>query len=147
MGHTVINDDEMIYYSKLAAGLGGRAVAHCRNAVFLVLKEDERYWPMDNAIEEKIYLVSESHSLRAEGVPPNSLSVGIRTGRYFVELNEEERSSIDHCHNGFRRFFSEVIRLVLERDRITATKVTPAVRISPYDTEKSTGGRNGLQDN
>jgi len=62
-----MNDDEMIYYSKLAAGLGGQPVAHCRNAVFLVLKEDERYWPMDNAIEEKIYLVSESHSLRAEG--------------------------------------------------------------------------------
>ncbi len=70
LGDKVMNDDEMIdYYSRLVAGLGGRTVAHYRNAIFLVLSDDRKRWLMDDTIEETFYLVSKPHSIRVEGFP------------------------------------------------------------------------------
>ena len=111
LGDKVMNDDEMIdYYSRLVAGLGGRTVAHYRNAIFLVLSDDRKRWLMDDTIEETFYLVSKPHSIRVEGFPMNSLSVDVQSGKYFVDLTDEERASAYSCRNGFRNFFSEAIR-------------------------------------
>ena len=48
---------------------------------------------MDDTIEETFYLVSKPHSIRVEGFPMNSLSVDVQSGKYFVDLTDEERAS------------------------------------------------------
>lgn len=111
LGDKVMNDEEMInHYGELSAELGGRAMAHYRNAIFLILSDDQKRWLMDDTIEETFYLVSSPHPARVGGFPLNSLSVDIQSGKYFADLNGEERSSAYHCRNGFRDFFNEVIR-------------------------------------
>jgi len=115
-GSKVLNDDEMIdYYKKLLEGLGGQAVARYRNAIFLIFDDDQKCWLMDDRIEETFYLVSRPHPSRVEGFPLDSLSIDIRSGKYFVDLTDEERSSAYHCRDGFRNFFSEAISSFSDR--------------------------------
>jgi len=98
------------HYRELSAELGGWAVAHYRNAIFLILSDDQKRWLIDDTIEETFYLVSRTHPARVGGFPLNSLSVDIQSDKYFVDLTDEERSSAYPCRNGFRNFFSEAIR-------------------------------------
>ncbi|WP_292597459.1 hypothetical protein [Mesotoga sp. UBA6090] len=85
-------------------------MTHYRNTIFLILSDDQKRWLMDDTIEETFYLVSRPQPARVEGFLLNSPSVDIQSGKYFVDLTDEERSSACHCRNGFRNSFSEAIR-------------------------------------
>lgn len=102
-------DDEMIqYYASLAERHGGRITGRYRNAIYFILDESHHYSSMDMSIAtEPFILVSRPHSKRVEGFPLDSLSIDIKTGRYYYDLEAKDVStSVD---DGVRKFFSKIL--------------------------------------
>lgn len=102
-------DDEMIqYYASLAERHGGRITGRYRNAIYFILDESHHYSSMDMSIAtEPFILVSRPHSKRVEGFPLDSLSIDIKTGRYYYDLEVKDVStSVD---DGVRKFFSKIL--------------------------------------
>ena len=103
-----LTDDEMIeYYTKMAVKYGN-LVARYRNAICLYLSQDKIYSAMDKDMESQPFIItSVPHSdIRKEGFPLDSLSVDIKTGKYYYDLAEEELDSVA-VEDGFLRFFKE----------------------------------------
>ncbi len=105
-----LTDDEMIvYYGELAERHGGRITGRYRNAIYFILDAEHHYSSMDMSIAtEPFILVAKPHSKRVEGFPLDALSVDIRTGKYYYDLDTKDVStSVD---DGLREFFSAVFK-------------------------------------
>lgn len=99
-----MNDDEMIeYYSRLAAELGGLAKARYKNAICLVMSEDNIYeYDGEDISSESFYLSAVPHPQRVKGFPLDSISVEIESGKYYRDLEANSKHDIG---KGFRAFF------------------------------------------
>lgn len=105
-----LDDDEMIlHYSALAAGLGGRVKARYRNAVCLVT-EGGRVHRHDGPelAGNAFWLVDKPHAKRVPGFPLDSLSVHIPSGKYYYDLADEAVEDAGMAE-GFRKFFREAL--------------------------------------
>ena len=105
-----LNDDEMIeHYASLAKQHGGKITGRYRNAIYFILDENHHYSSMDMSIAtEPFILGTKPHSKRVEGFPLDSLSIDIKTGKYYYDLEVKDVStSVD---DGIRKFFLEVLR-------------------------------------
>lgn len=84
-----LSDEEMLsYYSGLAKKYGDLR-ARYRNAICLVIDEDHIYEVMDESIASKEFLITSrphAYAIREEGFPLDCLSVDIRSGKYFYDL-------------------------------------------------------------
>lgn len=103
-----LNDDEMIeHYASLAKQHGGKITGRYRNAIYFILDENHHYSSMDMSIAtEPFILVTKPHSKRVEGFPLDSLSIDIKTGKYYYDLEVKDVStSVD---DGIRKFFTEI---------------------------------------
>lgn len=111
VGGGYMNDDEMrAFYSDLAKRYGGKLVAFYKNAICLVVSEDEIYtYDGDELNSERFYIVETAHVNRREGFPLDSLSVDIASGKYYEDLENIEKNLA--VNEGFRQFF---IRTLLE---------------------------------
>ena len=108
-----LNDDEMIeHYSAMAERYGG-LTARYRNAICLVLADDEEYSAMDESLESVPFLLtSRPHPARREGFPLDSLSVDINAGKYYYDIeNYMVDSSVVEI--GCSRFFERVLKRYL----------------------------------
>ncbi|MBE5893170.1 MAG: hypothetical protein E7286_07290 [Lachnospiraceae bacterium] len=102
-------DEEMIqYYASLAAKYGGKLTGRYRNAIYFILDGKHHYSSMDMSIAtEPFIMVSEPHAKRVEGFPLDSLSIDIRSGKFYYDLEVKDVStSVDE---GVRRFFTAII--------------------------------------
>lgn len=103
-----LTDEEMAsYYSGMAARYGDLR-ARYRNAICLVLDEDHIYQAMDKSMESETFLItSKSRPVRRKGFPLDSLSVDIKTGKHFYDL---EASALDQVavEDGFLEFFKSI---------------------------------------
>lgn len=102
-----LSDDEMItYYSGLAtkyAPLRARYV----NAISLVLDSEKRFESMDESLWGNWFgIVSTPHKTRVPGFPLDSLSIHLKTGKYYHDLSGWEDTKVDR---GFRQFFQKVM--------------------------------------
>jgi XTP/dITP diphosphohydrolase len=113
-GGISMTDEEMIdYYSSVAAQFGGKVIARYRNAICLVVSENERHDYMgDDIASSEFLLVTKPHSKRESGFPLNSLSVHIESGEYYNDLSIKPRNI---SQEGFRMFFKRVL-VMKERD-------------------------------
>lgn len=104
-----LTDEEMItYYSSLAMRHGGRITGRYRNAIYFIVDENHHYSSMDMSIAtEPFLLTGEPHVKRVEGFPLDSLSMDIRTGKYYYDLEVKEVST--SVEEGVRAFFSEIL--------------------------------------
>ena len=105
-----LNDDEMIaHYASLAERHGGKITGRYRNAIYFILDENHHYSSMDMSIAtEPFILGTKPHSKRVEGFPLDSLSIDIKTGKYYYDLEVKDVStSVD---DGIRKFFAEIFR-------------------------------------
>ena len=104
-----LSDDEMIqYYASLAAKYGGKITGRYRNAIYFILDEKHHYSSMDMSIAtEPFIMVSEPHAKRVEGFPLDSLSIDIRTGKYYYDLDVKEVST--STADGTRKFFAKIL--------------------------------------
>ena len=108
VGGKNLTDEEMIaYYASVAERLGGKATARYRNAICLVVNENEIYEHMgDDIASATFWLASKPHPKRESGFPLNSLSVHIESGQYYNDLEIKPRND---SQEGFRTFFRQVM--------------------------------------
>jgi 8-oxo-dGTP diphosphatase len=107
-----LSDDEMLkYYSGLVKDYG-KLVARYRNAICFVMDEKHVYEAMEPNMEsEKFILTDKPHStIRKEGFPLDSISIDIRTGKYYYDLPEDKLEQVA-VEDGFLEFFKKVLNL------------------------------------
>lgn len=110
-----LTDDEMLqYYSSLAKKYGNLK-ARYRNAICLVLDKEHIYEAMDDSLADGPFLLTPvpHSSVMHKGFPLDSLSVDIKTGKYFYDLEETDRDEVA-VKEGFLEFFRSVLKLSAE---------------------------------
>ncbi len=106
----VLTDEEMIaYYSSLAKTYG-TLVARYKNAICFVMDEHTVYEAMEQSMEsEKFMLTDKPHSIVKKGFPLDSLSIDIKTGKYYYDLPESELDQVA-VEDGFLKFFDGIFK-------------------------------------
>ena len=107
-----MSDNELIdYYSKLAGTFNGNCEARYRNAICLIADEKNIFsYSGDDISGEKFILSPSRHKMQTEGYPLDSISIHMKSGKYYVEM-EGEKDSFGH-EAGFRKFFERVLRKI-----------------------------------
>ena len=110
IGGKEFSDSEMIsYYGNLAANYGGKLTGKYKNAICLVLSENEVFSSMDSSLEiESFYLVSKPHEKIVSGFPLDALSVEIESGKYFQDLDQNLAMDKKTIEEGFSQFFKGI---------------------------------------
>ena len=105
VGGKYLTDEEMLqHYSSLAEKYGD-LTARYRNAICLVLDGEHIYKAMEESMaSEPFRITALPHAKRREGFPLDSLSVDIRTGKYYFDLDESELDQVA-VEDGFLEFF------------------------------------------
>lgn len=105
-----LSDEEMIeYYGSIAYEFGGQVRARYRNAICLILDDENSFESMDEGLgSEKFILTYKPHPIRVEGFPLDSLSIDESSGKYYMDIKEGE-SEEGMIGKGFREFFRNVI--------------------------------------
>lgn len=107
-----LSDDEMIdYYSGLVKAYGN-LVARYRNAICFVMDNPHIYETMEPSMEsEKFILTDKPHStIRKEGFPLDSISLDIKTNKYYYDLPEDKLEQLA-VEDGFLEFFKNILNL------------------------------------
>ena len=107
-----LSDDEMIdYYSGLVKAYGN-LVARYRNAICFVMDNTHIYETMEPSMEsEKFILTDKPHStVRKEGFPLDSISLDIKTNKYYYDLPEDKLEQLA-VEDGFLEFFKNILNL------------------------------------
>ena len=107
-----LSDDEMIdYYSGLVKAYGN-LVARYRNAICFVMDNTHIYETMEPSMEsEKFILTDKPHStIRKEGFPLDSISLDIKTNKYYSDLPEDKLEQLA-VEDGFLEFFKNILNL------------------------------------
>lgn len=108
----VLTDLEMqSYYSDLARKYGGRLTAYYKNSICLVMNENIFYrYDGEDLNSEKFYIVTKPHNVFRKGFPLDSLSVEMKSMKYYYDLDEGENDNLGVI-SGFRKFFIETLKL------------------------------------
>jgi 8-oxo-dGTP diphosphatase len=105
-----LDDTEMInYYMGMARKYGGKLVAYYKNAICLVIDENNiiRYDGEDLNSEE-FYLIDKPHGIIREGFPLDSISVHIRSGKYYYDMGDYYEDEIG-VTKGVNNFFKRIL--------------------------------------
>lgn len=104
-----LNDDEMLeHYIGLAKKYGDLR-ARYRNAICLILDEQHIYKAMEEDMESEPFLItSKPHAVRNPGFPIDSISIDIKTGKYYYDLKGAELDKVA-VEDGFLKFFEQVL--------------------------------------
>lgn len=106
-GRHLDDDGMLVHYSSLAAQYGD-LTARYRNAICLVLDEEHIYKAMEESMASKPFIItSKPHSMRKPGFPIDSLSIDIKTGKYYYDLPKEELDIVA-VEDGFLEFFRKI---------------------------------------
>lgn len=105
-----LNDTEMIEYYSALAKKYGNLKARYKNAICFVLDNDHIYKTMDNDMTSKEFIITDTpHKFIKQGFPIDSLSIDIKTGKYFYDLENDDRDKIA-VEDRFLRFFKEILQ-------------------------------------
>lgn len=107
---TCLSDEQMIAYYTGLAKKYGNLVAQYKNAICFVADETHIYESMDMSISgEKFILTDKPHSpIRKKGFPLDSISVHIKTNKYYYDLTENDLEQFA-VEDGFLEFFKTVL--------------------------------------
>ncbi len=102
-----LTDEEMIaYYSGLAKEYGN-LTARYKNAICLILDPEHIYESMEESLSSKPFIItSKPHSLIKKGFPLDSLSLEIKSGKYYYDLEDDELDQVA-VEDGFQDFFQK----------------------------------------
>lgn len=100
-----LTDEEMqAYYAGLAKQYGNLTARYC-NAICFVKDKDTVYEAMEPSMESERFLLTDRiHPIRKKGFPLDSLSVDIKTGKYYYDLPEGALDRVA-VEDGFLEFF------------------------------------------
>ena len=104
-----LTDEEMqAYYAGLAKQYGN-LTARYRNAICFVVDGDTVYEAMEPTMEsERFLLTDRAHPILKKGFPLDSLSIDIKTGKYYYDLPEDALDQVA-VEDGFLEFFKEIL--------------------------------------
>jgi len=105
-----LTDQEMqTYYSGLAKRYGSLKARYW-NGICLILDREHIYESMDESLASEAFLIVETPCSKVmhRGFPLDSISVDIRTGKYFYEM-EAQRADQLAGEEGFRGFFGKLL--------------------------------------
>ena len=105
-----LSDDEMIdYYSGLVK-VYRKLVARYRNAICFVMDDAHIYEAMEPSMESERFILTDTpHStVRKEGFPLDSISLDIKTNKYYYDLPEDRLEQVT-VEDGFLEFFKNVL--------------------------------------
>ena len=90
----------------------GNLVARYRNAICFVMDNTHIYEAMEPSMEsEKFILTDKPHStIRKEGFPLDSISLDIKTNKYYYDLPEDKLEQVA-VEDGFLEFFKNILNL------------------------------------
>ena len=104
-----LTDDEMLaHYAGLAQKYGD-LTARYRNAICLVLDENTIYEAMEESMASQPFIITtKPHTVRKKGFPLDSLSIDIKTRKYYYDLDENELDTVA-VEDGFLEFFKKYL--------------------------------------
>ncbi len=104
-----LSDAEMIdYYSSIAKEYGD-LTARYKNAIVLVMDNGHVYESMDDSLASEPFIItSVPHEIIKQGFPLDSLSVDIKTGKYYYDLEGSELDEVA-VEDGFLDFFKKIL--------------------------------------
>ena len=103
-----LSDEQMLkYYSGLALKYGD-LVAVYKNSICLIMDDEHIYQAMEPNMEsEKFIITSKPHHVALnKGFPLDSLSIDIKTGKYYYDLSDSEMNEV-YAGKGFLEFFKK----------------------------------------
>lgn len=106
-----LSDEEMLSYYTGLVQKYGNLTARYRNAICLIMDEEHIYKSMDDSMASEPFIItSKPHKNRKPGFPIDSISIDIRTGKYFYDL---PRQNLDQMavEDGFLEFFQKYINM------------------------------------
>lgn len=106
-----LSDEEMLeYYSGLAKRYGN-LIAKYKNAICFVMDENHIYEAMEPSMESEKFIIADiPHSkIRRKGFPLDSLSIDIKTNKYFYDLPASELEQVA-VEDGFLVFFKKILK-------------------------------------
>ena len=105
-----LTDEEMIAYYTGMAQKYGDLTSRYKNAICFVYDDAHRFEAMRPSMEsEPFLLTSKPHSsVMNKGFPLDSLSVDIKSGKYFYDLPRQDMDQVA-VEDGFLQFFQEVL--------------------------------------
>ena len=108
-GRCLMDEEMLEYYAGLARQYGD-LVASYKNAICLVVDENRIYESMDESMaSEKFILTDKPHSaIRKKGFPLDSLSIDMKTNKYYYDLADDELEQFA-VEDGVLRFFEKII--------------------------------------
>lgn len=102
-----LSDKEMLCYYGGLAQTYGDLTAYYQNAICFVLDENTSYESMDDSLRgDDFRITSRPHERMDAGFPLDSLSVHIKSGKYYYDLKDYKTGSMD---KGFQDFFRTII--------------------------------------
>lgn len=104
-----LSDEQMIVHYSSFAKKYGNPTARYRNAICFVADEKHIYEAMEPSMGSSAFvLTSKPYPVMKKGFPLDSLSVDIKTGKYYYELtgNELDRLAVE---DGFAEFFRKIL--------------------------------------
>lgn len=107
-----LSDEQMLeYYSGLAKKYGN-LTARYKNGICFVMDEDHIYESMEPSMESERFLITDvpHSSIRKKGFPLDSLSIDIRTNKYYYDLPAGRLDQVA-VEDGFLAFFKNVLSL------------------------------------
>ncbi len=113
VGGKCLSDEEMLEHYAGLAHKYGDLTAQYRNAIFLVLGEERMYSAMVESMDSEPFIItSKPHSaIRKKGFPIDSISIDIKSGKYYYDLEKDELEKLA-VEDGFVEFFQKVLALV-----------------------------------
>lgn len=105
----VLSDEQMIVHYSSFAKKYGNPTARYRNAICFVADEKHIYEAMEPSMGSSAFvLTSKPYPVMKKGFPLDSLSVDIKTGKYYYELtgNELDRLAVEDV---FAEFFRKIL--------------------------------------
>ena len=108
-----LSDEEMLaHYSALAVKYGN-LTAHYKNAICFIIDEEHIYEAMEASMESERFIISSKpHEMIKKGFPLDSLSINIKTGKYYYDLPETELDQVA-VEDGFLEFFKQTACLYI----------------------------------
>lgn len=105
-----LSDEEMMEYYAGLVKQYGNLTARYRNAICFVMDENHIYEAMEPSMESEKFIITDiPHStIRKKGFPLDSLSIDIKTNKYYYDLPEEKLDQVA-VEDGFLSFFQKVL--------------------------------------
>ncbi len=110
-GEKRLSDEELIAHYTGLVKKYGLILARYQNAICFVTDEENTYESMDDSLNGDFFLLTDTpHTKRIPGFPLDSISLEIKSGKYYYDLegnSQDEVAALD----GFRHFFESYIKI------------------------------------